>query len=996
MVPARDDLMRKSDSSARRPAVGGNAAGSEPSSANRGEPAQADAARADDSPVEETGVSEPTRISRSAPIAKSAASLDGLSTEELATALAGQTLGPVRLEHFVGGGGMGAVFRGLDTELNRTVAVKVLSTRQVGDGESLRRFKVEAQSAARLDHENIARVYYVGQDLGVRYIVFEYIDGINIRDLVNERGPLPVEDAVGFTFQIAEALAHACRRNVVHRDIKPSNVLVDEHGRAKLVDMGLARVHRQDRGDQDLTASGVTLGTFDYISPEQARDPRSADVRSDLYSLGCTLFFMLTGQPPFPGGTVLQKLLQHQADQAPDLQQFRADVPETVVHVVDNLLAKSPADRYQDPDALLADLLPLARQYGVPAAKVSANVWPAGLDAPEPFWRRHLPWIAPTVLLVGSALALDWLPGPSRLTGPVAVTPGGTAAAKPGKRPKTPAAPPPVGSSTAAPAVAAAAAAAPKAPVSAPAGEATVSGAGESAASASDKPDGLQPAAEAAEATEAVAESPANQSRTGDQPTSPAEVGGRETPATPPPEAAPTESVGSNGAGSSRTKESGAGPAPARRPVEPPVPPVPPATEPNEPGTIVVAAEVPAGAEATFSSLRAALDAARSGDVVELRFDGVQKEKPFTIANKRLTIRAGQGFAPQLLFQPGPEELGRVPNLRSMITVLGGHLTLVNLQIELVIPPGVVADGVSLVETRSAKSVRLDRCWLTIRNPADDQAVAFFDVRATLDKQLPRKEDGQDSARAVKIRLEHCVLRGEATLLVSREMQPIDLFWQNGLLVSSQRLLEVESSETPHPAAGAIALDLQYVTAHCRRGLLLARYAGGAPLARVEIACSDSILVADEDAALLEIEGGYPAAQLRETLVWHADRSFYERLSTFWVLNPAGEAAPDPLLFEPWREYWQAAAHGHENSPHYHAVVWDSPPPLDKPPHEHILADYLLDEREAGQPALHGAADGGRVGFRLDNWPAEPEPRPANAADAPATDKDQTAAGSSR
>jgi serine/threonine-protein kinase len=233
---------------------------------------------------------------------------------------------------------MGIVFRALDTTLDREVAVKVLSADQSADDETLRRFRNEAQSAARLNHDNIAHVFYVGQDRGVHYIVFEFIEGVNIRDLVEQHGPLPLEEAVSYTYQIAQALEHASQRAVIHRDIKPSNVLITPDGKAKLVDMGLARLNQLARSD-DLTASGVTLGTFDYISPEQARDPRSADVRSDLYSLGCSFFFMLTGRPPFPDGTVLQKLLQHQGDSPPDPREFRPELPAEVTNILAGLLA---------------------------------------------------------------------------------------------------------------------------------------------------------------------------------------------------------------------------------------------------------------------------------------------------------------------------------------------------------------------------------------------------------------------------------------------------------------------------------------------------------------------------------------------------------------------------------------------------------------------------------------------------------------------------------
>ena len=282
---------------------------------------------------------------------------------EMGEALEGEQLGHFQLEEFVGGGGMGVVFRATDIMLGRTVAVKVVSRDQTNE-DTLRRFKNEAQSAARLDHPNIARVYYVGEDKGWNYIVFEYIEGVNVRDLVEHNGPLALEDAISYTLQIAEALEHASQREVTHRDIKPSNILIMIDGRAKLVDMGLARLQQVESSTDDLTASGVTLGTFDYISPEQARDPRNTDVRSDLYSLGCTFFFMLTGQPPFPDGTVLQKLLSHSSDEPPELIEYRGDVDEEVAAVVRRLLAKLPDQRYPSPRELIGEFTATGRPVG--------------------------------------------------------------------------------------------------------------------------------------------------------------------------------------------------------------------------------------------------------------------------------------------------------------------------------------------------------------------------------------------------------------------------------------------------------------------------------------------------------------------------------------------------------------------------------------------------------------------------------------------------------
>ncbi|MEX2316962.1 MAG: serine/threonine-protein kinase [Pirellulales bacterium] len=352
--------------------------------------------------------SDHTVISSGGPLALQPVA-EGMHPRELGHALEGQQLDHVVLEEFVGGGGMGAVFRAWDTDLHRTVAVKVLSSYQTADADTERRFQIEGRSAARLDHPNIARVHYIGQALGVRYIVFEFIEGTNIRDLVNATGPLPIVDALNYTLQIAGALVHAFQRDVVHRDIKPSNILITPDGLAKLVDMGLARYEQVDR-EHDETATGVTLGTFDYIAPEQARNPRQADTRSDIYSLGCTLFFMLTGQPPFKSGTATQKLLQHQETAPPDVRQFRPDVPKPLADILARLLAKRPEERFSEPSALVAALAASTDWSGIPRPLLAWTLLGSSWRPPATRWRRHAAWLVPTVLLALTvfALAVSW------------------------------------------------------------------------------------------------------------------------------------------------------------------------------------------------------------------------------------------------------------------------------------------------------------------------------------------------------------------------------------------------------------------------------------------------------------------------------------------------------------------------------------------------------------------------------------------------------------
>ncbi len=316
-----------------------------------------------------------------------------------AESLVGQQLDHYRIEILVGIGGMGAVFRGQDIRLDRDVAIKAIPSAG-RDPEAMRRFRFEAQSAAKLDHPNIARVYYVGETTEWSYIVFEFVEGINLRDLVLRQGPMSVDQSVYLVRQVAQALQHASDRQVVHRDIKPSNIVLTPAGQAKIVDMGLARVNEIDRSTNDLTASGVTLGTFDYISPEQAHDPRVADVRSDIYSLGCTWYFLLTGSPPFPEGTALQKLLLHGTKMPDDPRILRPELSDSLIAILRKMIAKRPGDRYQQPIDLIDDLQTLAILEGL--------TWTRDTDPREPIdsgssmiWRGLAPFLAAACVMVG-------------------------------------------------------------------------------------------------------------------------------------------------------------------------------------------------------------------------------------------------------------------------------------------------------------------------------------------------------------------------------------------------------------------------------------------------------------------------------------------------------------------------------------------------------------------------------------------------------------------
>lgn len=342
---------------------------------------------------------EPTVLTHS-PLLRAEEFPAGLTPRELAHALQGELLDHFQLQQFIGGGGMGVVFRALDTTLERIVAVKVVASQSISDEDLQRRFLNEAQSTARLDHPNIARIHFVGRDRGLPYIVFEYIEGENLRDLVLKNGPMPLGEALSYTYQVAHALAHAWQRDVVHRDIKPSNILITAQGQAKLVDMGLARLHEVEAADDELTNTGVTLGTFDYISPEQARDPRSADTRSDIYSLGCTLFYLLAGRPPFARGTPVQKLLQHQAEPPPALSDIRLGLPESVDRLVTRMLAKNVADRPQTPAELVQEIAAILLELRLPLPQSLAPLPVVKRPLSTAGWRHAVPWAAPVAALL--------------------------------------------------------------------------------------------------------------------------------------------------------------------------------------------------------------------------------------------------------------------------------------------------------------------------------------------------------------------------------------------------------------------------------------------------------------------------------------------------------------------------------------------------------------------------------------------------------------------
>ncbi len=268
------------------------------------------------------------------------------------------SVGRYQIMSHIASGGMGAVYLAFDPTLNRTVALKVLSPEMASKPTMVQRFQREAKAAAKLKHENIVQIFDFGEANGTLFLALEFVDGTDLQNHIDQRpgGRLDVEETIGIAIQAAKALDHAYAQGIVHRDIKPSNFLVTTKGGAlfvKLTDMGLAR----EADDARITRDNTTLGTVDYISPEQARDAGSADTRSDLYSLGCSIFHMLVGHGPFPRGTLIEKVQHHLSTPAPDVRAHRSDVSDHLANVLFKLLEKEPTNRYETPLHLLHDLM---------------------------------------------------------------------------------------------------------------------------------------------------------------------------------------------------------------------------------------------------------------------------------------------------------------------------------------------------------------------------------------------------------------------------------------------------------------------------------------------------------------------------------------------------------------------------------------------------------------------------------------------------------------
>ncbi|MFB7812920.1 Stk1 family PASTA domain-containing Ser/Thr kinase [Paenibacillus chitinolyticus] len=251
----------------------------------------------------------------------------------------------------IGGGGMALVYKGLDILLHRKVAVKMLRQQYVNDEEFIRRFRREAQAAASLSHPNVVSIYDVGQEGDLHYIVMEYIEGKTLNEIIKERAPLPVEEAVHYAAQICDALEHAHHNGIIHRDIKPHNILIGKNGRVKVTDFGIARAATSST----ITQTGSVVGSVHYFSPEHAKGTNTGE-KSDLYSLGIVMYQMLTGELPFHGESPISVALKHLQEDAEDPRRINPMIPQSLENIILKAVRKKPDERYQSARAMMEDL----------------------------------------------------------------------------------------------------------------------------------------------------------------------------------------------------------------------------------------------------------------------------------------------------------------------------------------------------------------------------------------------------------------------------------------------------------------------------------------------------------------------------------------------------------------------------------------------------------------------------------------------------------------
>lgn len=828
----------------------------------------------------------------------------------------------VKLAHFeivdrIGMGGMGSVFLALDSHLQRYVALKILAPSQAREASAIQRFINEARAAARLDYDGIARVHFYGEDRGYHFIAFEYVTGTNIRELIQHQGPLDPSDAINFTLQVAHALKHTSAAGVVHRDIKPSNIIVNPAGRAKLVDLGLARKESSESMD-DLTVAGTTLGTFDYISPEQAQDPRNVDVRSDIYSLGCTLFHMLTGEPPYPEGTLAQKLLEHQQSYVPNPSDTNRKVPAQLAAVTQKMMASDPKKRYQSPESLIRDLLMVASDQGLKGVTPEGLVWTENVRSQqESFLSKHIGWlaaIAVLVLIIFAIERLDQEPASSRSTGnpgQVVQSDGSSGTDFEVSSPKEDEAELPTGPE--------------------PLTSETSQNIGGSLSPETNGPPNIESASNLLELIQPDGifnRPPSESAEIGLEPliaktTSPdlktPENGELKIPLAPP-ELREENSDASEGA------------------TIRPAPPLPEeSNQPSSPLTVennspVVLWAMGASEPQEYKTLEAACANARSGSIIELRYNGFLEngdEKPITI-NKHLTIRAAKDYRPVISFssRPNPDESDT-----NMLTVREGNLNLVDVGLHFKIQHGLTypaRDRWTLISVQGTEKISLKNVTATIENLDREPASMFEFVRGLVTKMSEmdqlKSNGGNVDLNPYLTTFNESVFRGECDAIVIKSSQPGRFKIDNSLLAVEGSLIVNQGSTDMPNEQNELEINVNHST--LLSGMTAFQFDSGEVqrfLLPVSVSTENSIfaVVPEFVAPFVAMKGSTNPSDLRATLSWYGRRNFYHGFQVFWTISDNfGSSEFADMDFTDWEIYWNASEKTIEDAAISGEVEW--------------------------------------------------------------------------
>ena len=903
---------------------------------------------------------------------------DGSSiTEAAPTSPEGVELGHFVINERIGIGGMGAVFRALDTRLQRIVALKVLGPSQSRDESAVRRFQNEARSAARLDHDNIARVHYFGEDKGLHFIAFEYIHGLNLRDLISQRGPLHPAEAINYTLQIATALKHTCEAGVVHRDIKPSNIIITSNGRAKLVDLGLARKEAADSLG-DITLAGTTLGTFDYISPEQAQDPRRVDIRSDIYSLGCTLFHLLTGSPPYPEGTVLQKLLDHQGKEPPDPATRNRLVPAELSAIVKKMMATKPKNRYGTPDELLVDLGRLAQAFGLQAVDPESYIWTIPEVKPERFWERHFGWIATVGLLFAIVIGIERFPkwsasvsAPSDrvVTAPNRVNSG--TQTNPDVPPKpfadrsegddpifndAPVASSNLNESTA-----------PTRSIGTESERASSNTQPLVTASTDPPLPLLDPDAVSSSALPFPGIEPIFKPSTTDtlSPLRPSET---LVSPTKPTEQTPADSVAMTSTKTGTTVTPTSKELDTSKTTRSPVKTTP--VEQLRPYTILHADGSPSETKPT---LEAACAAANDGDIIEVRTSGTLPErirKPILIKGKKLAIRAAEDSRPWLEYVADVDD-GSAQQTRLM-ELVDASIDLINLDIrfDTATQFGAETDW-AVISLQGSGQVRLDRVSITVENlgNVDCSAIELLEASVRSPVDMGMKRTSAEPRPEFSIEVVNSLIRGGCDFITSHHTSPGRINLERSAIVVEGAAFASTGNLELLDESARVELRMVHVTAVTDS--LIRLDAGSTPrdLLPIDVSTArDNIFATNTSNPLVAIHGAVSADRYEQLLQFNGQRNFYYGYEMFWSGDAAEFISRD---FEMWKRTWTQSSRqevGAQNGGFDWSGMWDRMEASAVSP-----ADLMLDDEALGNnPAISGATDGTNVGAPLQASPTPP------------------------